>query len=121
MNATSEAKSRMVVILVHWLIRHGSEKKFTEVWRNMTINKGHGLYREMLTQPVDHPDPKFTTFSITDKNYTTFINIGFWRSLDDFNAAVGMYIPPATEALDPVSGRIRRTVTLEEFEFKIRE
>jgi len=66
-------------------------------------------------------DAKFNTFSITDVTYSTFINIGLWRSIEDFDRAVGKYIPPTAEVRNPENGRLQKQITLEEFEFKIRE
>ena len=122
MNKGPTQRRDLVVILVHWLIREGSEQAFKDFWRNiMKIPKGKGLYREMLTEPAPSLNPKYATFSITDKSYSTFINIGLWRSLADFDEAVASYIPPATDAVVTESGRTQRTITLEEFEFKFRE
>ncbi len=111
----------MIIILIHWLIKPGCEEKFKKVWHNMTIQSGQGLYREVLTEPVLRDDPKFNTFSITDRSYKTYINIGFWRSLEDFDKAVGQYIPSSTELEDPKDKRMKRAILLEDFEFKIRE
>jgi hypothetical protein len=62
----------MVVIMVHWLIKKGieNEQAFETMWKKMTIQPNTGLYREILTQPVEAEDAKFNTFSITDKAYT---------------------------------------------------
>ena len=111
----------MTIILIHWLIKPGCEKKFKQRWRKMTIEAGKGLYREVLTKPVAENDPKFNTFSITDRSYTTYINIGFWASLKDFDKAVGKYIPELRKKIDPKDGRKKRAILLEDFEFKIRE
>src|SRR5258706_460515 len=54
--------SSPVAILVHWLIRKGSEQAFETHWHRMTVEHGVGLYREMLTKPVASDDPKFNTF-----------------------------------------------------------
>ncbi len=54
----------MVIILVHWLIRKGSEGSFIETWKGMTVKKGRGLYREILTQPILHDNPKFNMMEV---------------------------------------------------------
>jgi hypothetical protein len=84
----------MVVIMVHWLIKKGieNEEAFENMWRKMTIEPNTGLYREVLTQPVEAENPKFNTFSITDKAHTTYINIGIWKDIESFDVAVGKYI-----------------------------
>jgi hypothetical protein len=111
----------MVVILVHWLIRKGSEETFKTTWRSMSVQKHAGLYREILTIPQPQDDPKFNTFSITDTSYSTFINIGIWKSLEDFDREIAQYIPPSEEKIDPKTGRKKRLVAIDEFEFKMRE
>jgi len=116
----------MVVIMVHWLIKKGieNEEAFVAMWRKMTIQPNTGLYREVLTQPVEAEDPKFNTFSITDMAYTTYINIGIWRDLQSFDETVGKYIQPP-EKRKPLSGpymdREMLAVYQHTFEFKIRE
>jgi hypothetical protein len=111
----------MVIVLVHWLIKPGCEDAFKERWKQMTIDAGKGLYREFLTEPMISNDPKFNTFSITDCAYSTFINIGFWKSLDDFDRLVGKYIPDPMRIKDPKDLRQKDAVLLDGFEFKIRE
>jgi hypothetical protein len=116
----------MIVIMVHWLIKKGieNEEAFEATWRKMTIEPNTGLYREVLTRPVEAEDPKFNTFSITDNAYTTYINIGIWKDLKSFDEAVGKYIQPP-ERRKPVSGpfqdREMLAVYRQDFEFKIRE
>jgi hypothetical protein len=78
----------------------------------------------VLTQPVEAEDAKFNTFSITDKAYTTYINIGIWKDLASFDAAVGKYIQ-APERRKPLGGSFKDkemlTLYQHDFEFKIRE
>jgi hypothetical protein len=110
----------LVVILVHWLIRKGQEKAFKARWKEMTIKAEAGLYREILTElSPSEADPKFHTFSLGDPFYTTFINIGMWESVHAFDAAVGKYIPQA--ATTEKDGRVKYTIELDAFEFKMRE
>jgi hypothetical protein len=110
----------MEIILVHWLIKEGKEKDFENHWRNgMKPGNAPGFYREILTQPVSKPDPKFNTFSITDRSYVTYINIGIWESVAHFEAAIAQWFPKATE--QTTGGRRKQTIELEEFEFKVRE
>ncbi|MBB3890549.1 hypothetical protein GGQ61_001266 [Phenylobacterium haematophilum] len=114
----------MVIIMVHWLIKKGfsHEEKFKEIWKQMTIEPNTGLYREMLTTVALDSDPKFNTFSLTDQAYTTYINIGVWKDLDSFDAAVGKYIM-APEKRAPIArpDTEMNAVYLQDFEFKLRE
>jgi hypothetical protein len=96
------------------------EEKFTARWKQMTIGKESGLFREILTKIDVRPsNPKFHTFSVGDPFYSTFINIGMWESVEAFDRAVGKYIPEAE--IIQKDGRQKYTIELEEFEFKLRE
>jgi hypothetical protein len=110
--------------MVHWLIKPGysHEEKFKETWKNMTVQPNTGLYREILTTVALDSDPKFNTFSLTDKAYTTYINIGMWKDLDSFDAAVGKFII-APEFRAPIESPDQKmtTIYLQDFEFKLRE
>ena len=110
----------MVVILVHWLIQQGKEEDFKKRWQQMTIKPDSGLYREILTELDREPsNPKFHTFSLGDPFYSTFINIGVWESVEHFDKAVGKYIPEAHVFEE--NGVRKYSITLEAFEFKLRE
>lgn len=116
----------MIVILVHWLIRPGSESAFEARWKQMSVDANSGLYREILTSlekppsmSADPGDEKFHTFSVGDPFYSTYINIGIWEDLASFDKAIGKYIPEVT--IEERNGRRFKTVELEEFEFKLRE
>ncbi len=111
----------MIIVLVHWLIKKGSEEQFITAWRKMSISQYSGLYRELLTT-VEYisTDPKFNTFSLSDPNYTTFINIGMWESLEAFDESVDKYIPK-TKSYKAEDGRKKTIILLEEYEFKLRE
>jgi hypothetical protein len=110
----------MIAILVHWQIRPGKEEEFKAKWKQMTIAPGSGLYREILTElDPEPPNPLFHTFSLGDPFYTTFINIGIWESLEQFDNAVGKYIPQAE--LSERNGLQKFVIELDAFEFKLRE
>jgi hypothetical protein len=115
----------MVAILVHWLIKKGSEPAFESRWRAMKVDPHAGLHREILAR-LDSTSPRgvasedrFHTFSIGDPFYSTFINIGLWDSLESFDAAIGKYIPSARVCEQ--DGKRMRLLELEDFEFKLRE
>jgi hypothetical protein len=86
----------------------------------MTIDIDEGLYREILTTPDKNTfDPKFQTFTIENPNYTTYINIGVWKSLAHFDKAMEKYFPKAS--IEEKNGKTVHTIEVEYFEFKIRE
>ncbi|WP_157981458.1 hypothetical protein [Cognatilysobacter tabacisoli] len=116
----------MVVIMVHWLIKRGveNEQAFRAMWQKMAVDPNTGLYREFLTKAEEAEDPKFNTFSLTDPAYITYVNIGFWKDVESFDAAVGKYIAEP-ELRKPLDGPLKDTEMLavyrHKFEFKIRE
>ena len=106
----------MVVILVHWLVKLQRRDDFLKLWEEMKVDANSGLYREIISEPdtfID--DAKYHTFSLENPNYKTFINIGFWKSIEHFDNAIGKYIPQT----EIVNGKQR--IELEDFEFKLRE
>lgn len=112
----------MVIILVYWQIKEDRVEEFEKYWKTlMNVEHKKGFYREILTKPVAMSDPKFNTFSITDRNYRTYVNIGFWSNIEDFERAVRETMPKASQVTDPGSGRTKQTIELEPFEFKVRE
>lgn len=112
----------MVIILIHWQIKKGQELAFEEYWKTlMNVEHKKGFYRETLTTPLTMSDAKFNTWSIPNPNYSTYINIGCWSSVEDFERAVQETMPKASQATDPTSGRTKHIVELEPFEFKVRE
>jgi hypothetical protein len=116
----------MVIIMVHWMIKRGieNEEAFRAMWKEMKIDPNSGLYREFLAKAEEAEDPKFNTFSLTDPAYITYINIGFWKDVESFDAAVGKYIA-LPELRKPLDGPLKDTEMLaiyrHKFEFKIRE
>jgi len=113
----------MVVILVHWQIRLGSEQKFIRYWKRLKLSPQAGFYREILTQVVRSGKDKLNTFNLSSPNYSTFINVGIWKNVKAFEEAVGQYIPEPKRASVEKNGKKKRVLqyTMEEFEFKIRE
>jgi len=110
----------MEIVLIHWLIKKGRELDFEKHWQKMTIETDNGLLREILTTPDKNTfDPKFQTFTLENPNYTTYINIGIWQSLKDFDKAIQKYFPKATSEVK--GNKTVQTIELEDFEFKIRE
>jgi len=110
----------MEIVLVHWLIKRGREIDFENHWKKMSIEADNGLYREILSTPDKNTfDPKFQTFTLENPNYTTYINIGIWKSLSDFDKAVEKYFPKAST--EKKNGKTIHTIEVEDFEFKLRE
>jgi hypothetical protein len=106
--------------MVHWLIRKGKEKEFIARWHGMTVDNHSGLYREILTTIDKGPeDDKFHTFSIGDPFYSTYVNIGIWKSVKHFDEAIGKYIPKTK--VTTKKGRKVYAIQIDAYEFKMRE
>jgi heme-degrading monooxygenase HmoA len=111
----------MEIILVHWLIKSDKTEEFVDHWKNnMKVGNAEGFYREILTRPISKPDDKFNTFSVTDKNYDTYINIALWESVEHFDAAIKTFFPK-TESQTKTDGKRKIVIELEDFEYKMRE
>ena len=115
----------MYVIMVHWLVKKGIENEdaFENKWKRMSVDPDSGLFREILTTPASAEDSKFNTFSLTNESYKTYINIGIWKDLESFDAAIAKYIqePERRVPLNSEDNEEKLAVYLEDFEFKIRE
>src|SRR4051812_21192104 len=108
----------MVIILIRWFIKEGFEEKFIETWTDtMKVPRDRGLYREILTTvDRDEKDLKYHTFSLESPYYKTYINVGIWRSIDDFKELIESKYIPKEEVSEG-----KRVVELKDFEFKMRE
>ncbi len=78
------------IAAIWWKIAKGREKEFLNKWKDaFTImgEKRNGLIGEFLS-PVDPSDPVDNTWDLVEGEATTFVNIGIWKSKDDFDRAV---------------------------------
>lgn len=110
----------MVVVIVKWYIRKGCEDEFKETWKGMKPNPDDGLFREFYSMPIEDLDEnseKYQTLDLKSSNYSTYINVGVWRSIEDFDKAIGSMIPERQETTDLK----KETIELYKFEFKLRE
>ena len=80
----------MVIVIVRWYIKKEQDKKFKATWQGMNPKYKEGLFREFFSKPISKPDEKYHTLDVESKHYTTYINVGVWRKLDDFNKAVSL-------------------------------
>lgn len=108
----------MVIVVVRWYIIKGRECDFEKVWRGMIPDTKDGLFREFFSKPVDKPDPKYHTLDFESEHYTTFINVGVWGSVDDFDNAINTKIPGREPDIQNPG---KDKLSLFNFEFKLRE
>ncbi|MBK6731495.1 MAG: hypothetical protein IPG60_11245 [Bacteroidetes bacterium] len=110
----------MVIVIVRWYIKKEQDKKFKATWQGMNPKYKEGLFREFFSKPISKPDEKYHTLDVESKHYTTYINVGVWRKLDDFNKAIGSMIPGRTKSKDPEK-KNKELIEVFDFEFKLRE
>lgn len=108
----------MVIVIVRWYIKRELEPRFKETWIGMVPKFKDGLFREFYSKPVNTTEEKYHTLDIESRNFTTYINVGIWRELQDFENAIGSMIP-IRNAHPTKDGK--ELIEVFDFEFKLRE
>jgi heme-degrading monooxygenase HmoA len=108
----------MVIVVVRWYIKIGFEEDFKSTWKNMSPRYKDGLFREFFSKSTEKQDLKYHTLDFESKHYTTYINVGIWRSLEDFENAIGEMIPSRDN--HPVESN-KELIVVFNFEYKLRE
>lgn len=113
----------MIVILVHWLIKKEHVREFLEAWKEkMKPKDDAGLYYEILNEiSKDADDPRFHSLDLENPNYETFVNIGIWRELEDFERAIGGFLPPTKEIFDKDLNETKIQNLMSKYEYKLRD
>jgi hypothetical protein len=102
-SATAADTTPVRIVLVEWRIKKGREKEFLDYWSTQaTIKDRTGLIAEYLSRVEDEKQYPWMIWSL-DPNWTTFVNVGFWRNGADFQEQIGRFIdnsrpPQAFEA-----------------------
>lgn len=84
----------MIGVKVVWRIKPGQEATFEKYWkRKARIRRRRGLTSEILFQPMPDEAFDFDTDDMSSPHgsFTTYVNIAYWRSWEDFYAQVGRY------------------------------
>ena len=110
----------MVIVIVRWYIKKEkeSEEKFKATWIGMEPKSKDGLFREFFSTPTDEVDAKYHSLDFENIHYSTYINVGVWRELSDFNEAIGLMIPGRKKNEAKPNEEI---ISVFDFEFKLRE
>ncbi|MCB8820365.1 hypothetical protein [Microvirga rosea] len=96
------------IVLVEWRIKKGREQEFLDYWSNQaTIADRSGLISEFLSRVEDRTQYPWMVWDL-DPGWTTFVNVGFWRSGADFNDQIGRFINNAKPPLDFEAQKRRR-------------
>jgi hypothetical protein len=97
--ASAAEKTDARIVLVEWRIKKGREQEFLEYWsKQATIADRSGLIGEFLSRVEDRKQFPWMVWDL-DKRWTTFVNVGFWRSGDDFHEQIGRFINNAKPPL----------------------
>ena len=91
----------MIVVLIHWKIKPEQERvdEFLDFWRKTaTINDRRGLIGEILTEEYSTEEYDWITWSLTgsEGKYRSFVNIGYWKSAEEFHEQIGKYFETST-------------------------
>ena len=90
LDAADPATSR--IVLVEWRIEKGREQAFLDYWsKQATVRDRSGLVGEFLSQAESGDKFPWTAWEV-DPRWTTFVNVGIWRSGNDFEQQIGRYI-----------------------------
>lgn len=114
----------MIVLLVHWHIEKDFVDEFLQTWKEkMKPTDVSGLYYEILTEvnSIEAADPRYHSLDLENPNYETFVNIGIWRELKDFENAIGGFLPPTKEIEDENTGELKIQILMSKYEYKLRD
>ncbi len=113
----------MIVLLVHWHIKNECTEEFLRAWKEvMKPLDITGLYYEILTEVnTDSSDPRYHSLDLENPHYTTYINIGIWQELKDFENAIGGFLPPIEEIYDSRSKENKIQILMSKYEYKLRD
>ncbi len=79
----------MFIALVYWIVTEGSEDEFVQTWKKLTCSDKSGLVGEYLSK-VELPDG-LNTWDLSHEGASTFVNVGIWRTKEDFVEQIGKY------------------------------
>ncbi len=105
---TSSQSTSTRIVLVEWRIKKGREQEFLDYWSTRaTIGERSGLIGEFLSRVEDRKQFPWMVWSL-DPRWTTFVNVGIWRSGSDFQEQIGRFIDNSRPPLAFEAQRRRR-------------
>ncbi|WP_259555337.1 hypothetical protein [[Roseibacterium] beibuensis] len=102
----------------------GSEKDFLNKWKNeLSLDGAAGLIGEFLSKVEDsdfhegitwemEPDEKDNRNDWAAADYTSYVNVGMWTSVDSFMRAVGNYMVAGRSIKEAFEAAPRRRAIL---------
>lgn len=94
----------LIIALINWRVKSGVEEVFLKKWKNeLSLEGAAGLIGEFLSNVEDstfhegvtwelEPDEKDNRTDWAASDYTSYVNVGMWTSVDAFMDAVGKYM-----------------------------
>ncbi len=102
------AESSLRMIVVHWKIKPGQERAFLDYWSTKaTIEDRSGLLSEFLSAPEDRAKYPWINWD-TNAHYTSFYNVGLWRTGEDFQQQIGRFVDNTKPLLEFEAERRQR-------------
>jgi hypothetical protein len=113
-SVTAPDSTAVRIVLVEWRIKKGSENEFLDYWSTRsTIPDRSGLIGEFLSRVEDEKQYPWMVWNL-DPNWTTFVNVGFWRSGADFQDQIGRFIDNSRPPQSFEADRRRRVFVVPE-------
>jgi hypothetical protein len=107
-------KTAARIVLVEWRIKKGQENEFLEYWSTRaTIEDRTGLVGEFLSRVEDQNQFPWMVWDL-NPGWTTFVNVGFWRTGADFQQQIGRFIDNSKPPLAFEAERRRRVLVAPE-------
>jgi len=88
----------VIIARVLWRIKKSERDAFLRKWREeYVVGDRAGLIGEFLSEPCDVEDERLKSFKLAEigelsDQKVVLINVGMWKSLEDFNAQVAHYM-----------------------------
>lgn len=94
--------------MVEWRIKKGREQEFLTYWSTRaTVQDRAGLIGEFLSRVESREQFPWMVWDL-DPRWTTFLNVGLWRSSLHFEQQIGRFIDLSRPPLDFEAERRRR-------------
>lgn len=118
----------MVIFLINWRILpdQTSIDAFLHKWKKvLRIRNADGLAGEFLSRVKDESFFNFVTWKLDENSdgeyrkhirsndFISYVNVGIWRSAQDFEKNIGDYVPPNPWTMEDFEAAPRRRAIVE--------
>ena len=121
----------MVIFLIHWRILPEQIDAFLEKWKSgLTVKNRDGLIGEFLSEVKDPSFFENITWELDEisdsdrsqlrsEQFKSFVNVGLWRSKEDFLENIGGYFPKTPRAMESFEAAPRRRAVVDPVAWRI--